>query len=472
MPITVSSPALRRGITALLLALLLGGCAAAPRHSAEAVPLPEHFSHSGEAPLAQAWWREFGDTTLDALIEEALQHNFNLQAIWHRLSQAEASARKAGAGRLPSINASLGVTRGSIYLTSGQRLDSDTQSAGLSASYEVDLWGRVSAGAEAAGLSYLASREALDTAALSLAAEVSLAWYALVAQQRHLAILEEQITTNRQMLEVVERRFATGQVKAADVLRQQQLLESVHGERISAETTLAVLRHQLAILLGRLPAAAPAGADTLPALPPLPATGLPGELVQRRPDLRQAFYQLRAAEQSVAVAAADRFPKLTLSASVSSRSADWSSLLDNWARSISADLLAPLFDHGSRSAEVERTRAAAAEAFSAYRQRILDSLGEVENALVREAQQQRTLESLEQRVALGRQTLERSRDYYIRGTTGYLDVLDAQRSLQALEREQNLARRQLIDYRIALYRALGGSPLAPGAQPATKTAQP
>jgi len=195
---------------------------------------------------------------------------------------------------------------------------------------------------------------------------------------------------------------------------------------------------------------------TLPDLPPQPATGVPAELIRRRPDLRAAELRLASASQEVAAAVADRFPALSLTA----RSEAWGdrvrSLFDNWLASIAANLTAPILDGGRRAAEVDRTRAAAAQALHAYGQAALEAFQEVEDALAKEHQQQAYLASVERQLDLAAKAAQETQNRYVKGADDYLRVLTAVQSLQRLQRTQLTAKCRLLGYRIDLYRALGG----------------
>jgi len=253
-------------------------------------------------------------------------------------------------------------------------------------------------------------------------------------------------------LDLVSRRVHAGLAASDDEVRQQQAVEALRGDQSLALANLAVLEHQLAVLVGAPPttSVAPAGI-ALAALPGLPATGVPAELLQRRPDVLAAFARVEAADRDVAAAIADRYPRLSLSAR-----SGLDAPFTGWLTSLVASLTAPLFDGGHRAAEVDRARAAAAQAVLAYQATLLTAAQEVEDALVREARQQENLASLDKQLALSAQALDAAQHRYGAGLADYLDVLDAQDSLQSLERSRLKAQATLLENRIALYRALAG----------------
>ena len=192
------------------------------------------------------------------------------------------------------------------------------------------------------------------------------------------------------------------------------------------------------------------------ALPDLPRTGLPADLIRRRPDIRRAYYRILAADRRVAAAVADRFPRLSLSAQVTTSGERTRDLFDNWVSSLAANLLGPIIDGGTLAAEVDRTRAVASEKLHDYGQAVVEALGEVEDSLVREKRQLTYMDSLDVQLKLSGRAMERVRERYTKGAEDYLRVLDALLTHQKLQRTRLTASRDLVQYRIDLCRALGG----------------
>ncbi|MCK4916189.1 MAG: TolC family protein, partial [Candidatus Eisenbacteria sp.] len=333
----------------------------------------------------------------------------------------------------------------------------NTYSASGAASYEIDLWGRVRSTRHAAVFDEHSSREDLRAAVLSLSARIAATWYEIAEARSQVLVLSEQVEANEQTLEIITLRFRGGLVGAADVLWQEQLLESSRGNLALAESRLEVLRNQLAVLVGRVPQAHVVDEEAaLVAMPPLPDAGVPAELLQRRPDLRAAELDVAAASARLGAAVADRFPRVSITASVSSSATTTTDLFTSWLSNLVGNLTMPLIDGGARKAEAERQEALVQEAFHRYRQTVLTSLQEVENALTRESYQSSYLTSVREQLALANEVLERNRDAYRGGQVNYIVVLTALISQQSLERQQLSAHRELIGHRIELCRALGG----------------
>ncbi|MDD3762393.1 MAG: efflux transporter outer membrane subunit [Nevskiales bacterium] len=442
---------------ALLAALAVGACSVTPQRGELAPELPAGFDAAGTATAPALWWTAFSDPQLDALTLQALAANPGLQVIEARLRAARAGTRAAAAGLWPSVSASASRTEG----FDGGR-DNDSSSAGLAASYEVDLWGRVRARRESAALSAQATAEELQAAQISLSANVASLWFRIGTTRRRLELIEQDRARYARILSLVEQRFRNGQTQASEVLRQRQLLESTQALAASTRADLGVQRHALDELLGE-PAgrAAYAGAAARD-LPPVPATGVPAGVVNRRPDVRQSWSQLLAADRDVAAAIANRFPQLGLDLTYSSTDAGVAELFDDWIGSLVGSVALPLIDGGARRAEVERTRAVLDQRVAAYRQTVLAAFREIQDALLQDRQQDERVTSLTEQLRLSDASVERLVTQLRNGQVEYPSLLEAQVSNSALRRDLLTARQQQAEFRIALYRALAGPlPAAP-----------
>jgi outer membrane protein TolC len=246
-PLVVSWSRARAAVLSALL-LVLAACAGQPPSSSPPVATPELFSRSGEAAAPQQWWVAFDDAALNRLVDRALGANLDLQAAYQRLNQARAVRARQEAGLFPSLEARAGAER---------RDDGDSEtdlfSAGLAAEYELDLWGRVRAQADAEAFRVAASGADYQAAALSLAAEVANTWFELLTQRTQQELASAQLDTNRDVLSLIRARFGIGESASADVLRQRQLVEASREQLLTVQARTRVLEHQLAVLLGEPP---------------------------------------------------------------------------------------------------------------------------------------------------------------------------------------------------------------------------
>jgi outer membrane protein, multidrug efflux system len=432
----------------------------APRISLEH-EIPKRFSlYSGQTTPSQHWWESFGDAELNHLIETALSDNFSLMEAWARLRQARALAVQAGSERFPNLTGDIDarVGREKSGNSSSDSSEIEDYSMGLVSSYELDLWGRVRAQHETARLNMVASREDLNTAAITVAAEVADRWLGIVSQQMQKRLLEEQLRINKTLLELVELRFRMAMVSALDVYQQKQIVENVKAEIPLVEETEQLLHNELAVLLGKSVLTGPyITRRRLPEPMPLSPTGLPADLLAARPDIRAAGSRLEAADWQIAAARANRLPAFSLTATARYGGKDLDVLFDNWILNLAANITAPILDGGRRVAEVDRTRALADEKLAAYRETVLAAVKEVEDALISENKQREHIKGLQQVIAIARKALEEAGVRYRNGVSDYLPVLTQLLTVQGLERD--LIRRQadLMRTRVQLHRALGGT---------------
>ena len=460
--------------------LIISGCTAFDPQARPDAPLdlPEQFSMftAGEAP-PDRWWQSFKSDELDRLVAEALSGNFDIRTVWTRLRQADAVARKAGADLKPAVAASAGAKKSWQQTRTDERgtlsSDSDTWSAGVSAAYEVDLWGRLKSLRASEALKFLAAREDLEAAAMTVAAQVAAAWTDILACRQQITLLKEQIRTNEDLLKIQRVRFANGQARALAVSQQRQALAQARAKLPPLQLSEQQQQNALAVLLGRSGARGMTlEQKALPGLIPVPATGLPADLLAARPDIRAAGLRLNSADWQVSAARADRMPAITLSAEAAFSSGFLDLLLGNWVSTLAAGITGPLFDGGSRLAEVDRLRAEAEEALNDYAATVAQAIQEVEDSLVTEKRQGEYIALLQEQLHAARTTMKNARLQYINGQDNYLDYLSAWTSVQDLERQMVDEQATRIKNRITLYRTMGGDwtrEIAAEKSPATKT---
>lgn len=475
--------------------------------------VPEAFIlYEERTPAPDRWWTAFGSEELDSLIARALEGNLTLKQIAARLKQAEMLARQADAARLPNLNASGDISATRRRMTTDVSVDSldaanqqlgalntllgsgssgsntvagDIRSAqsqlqaaetlladtsdssvttvthsykfGLSSAYEVDLWGKVYSRRQAAQLDFEASREDMYAAMLSLSGTVARQWLEVVASRHELHLVQEQLKLNKTSLELIELRFRNGLATALDVYQQRQVVAQTESLIPSLEESLQAAKFELAVLLGKAPGETlQIAADIIPEIGALPDPGLPADLLARRPDIRAAGLQLQAADWRVAIAKTDRLPALQLNASASYGAGEWGLLFDNWMATLAGGVTGPIFDAGRRKAEVRRTQAVVEERLAAYRQKVLESVKEVEASMMRETKQQEYIQALEHEQKTAQATYDQALERYKKGIINYLPALTALTQLQTIERRLLQARQIRLERRIQLYIALGG----------------
>jgi len=428
------------------------------------VPVPESYGTAAtERATPEEWWRDFHDEDLNRLVARGLRDSLQIRAAWARLRQANAVARQAASGKWPQLSFSASAARQKNRFQLSEPIGEITTrtnqfSASVSAAYEVDLWKRIGSQASGAVLDAQAFRDDVEAMAISMAAEISEAWFDLVLQRAQRKLLTAQLETNTTYLELVQLRFEQGFASALDVYQQQQQVVATRAQLSLVESAIAALGFRLAALLGQPPRTVVAGErDVLPDLPPLPGTGIPADLLERRPDVRAARRRVEAADHRVAAAIAERLPGLRLSGSTSLQDSNIAEIIATPLWSIIASVTQPLFAGGRLEAEVERNRAVVEERLMQYGQVLLVAMTEVESALVQERQQIDNIAALEEQVEIAEKALREARARYREGLIDYLPVLTALQAQQGVELRLLQTRRQLLSYRIQLCRALGGT---------------
>jgi NodT family efflux transporter outer membrane factor (OMF) lipoprotein len=465
----------------LLLFAIVAACATAPPRTADSeldLDVPDRWSApvdaAADAPTG-AWWSGFGDARLDATVEAALRDNRDLRAALARLEAAASNRTIAGAAGLPQLDASFDPQRARrLFLGfpfgGGGVPSSTTTTFGLSLSlrWELDLWGRVAAGESAAIGDLQAVAADVAGARTSLTAQVCKAWFAVVAAQRQLELAEGTIDAFRGTADDVRDRYRRGMRPAIDVHQAAANLANAEANAAARRDELQRARHRLDVLAGRSPGGfAQATADLPASLPTVPA-GLPGDLLQRRPDLVAAERRLAAAGCRVDSARAALYPRLSLTGSAGTTSQELEDLVDEDFRvwSIGANLLQPLLRGGALRAEVARAQALRAEALANYGGAVLRAFAEVEDALASERLLDQRLATVTQAAEHAAKARDLARERWQLGLTDFLAVADGQRQAYVAMATRIDVERQRIDNRIDLFLALGGGfPTAGDAAP-------
>ncbi|MDX5362789.1 MAG: efflux transporter outer membrane subunit [Pseudazoarcus pumilus] len=450
-----------RPLLPALAALAIAGCAVTEPSSRPDYALPTGWSEAADPTAAAVdaeWWRAFDAPPLDTLVRNARNHNPGLAIATERVVQAELQLRTAGASRLPGVSLGASTSERRSRPDGESTTTTEASSASLSISWEVDLWGRLAAGVDAASASLAASRFDLDGVRLSLDANVASTWFQTLALEERLRIARENLELAERLLTLVEVRYRNGAASALDVSRQRTTVLSQRAGIPPLEVQLRQTRSALALLAGEFPQAFETPEGQLAALAvPSVAAGLPAELLTRRPDIAAAEARLAAADANVAAARAALLPSVQLTGSVGLASAALLSLVDpTRSTSIAAALAQTIFDGGRLRAQVDTARSRQRELVETYRQSVLTALKEVEDALGNVArageleQSQRAIRDEAQR------SLRLSELRYREGADDLAAVLDAQRTL--FQTQDQLAQQRLarLTATTDLYKALGG----------------
>lgn len=457
-----ASAALKLALSVAAIALLQACSSTPPSAPTLTAPVPAAWQGqrdaAGGAPLQAGWWRDFGDPVLDGLVAQALAHNTDLRAAAARVAEARALGDAQRAAGLPTLDFGFGGSRSQqVSAATGKPYLSTVGQPQFQAAYEVDLWGRVDALNQAADAQLVASEAARDSAALSVAATTAAGYVNLRALDARLDVAQRTLAARDSALQLARSRQERGYTSALET--QQSEAEYRATAAVIPQLQLAIRRqeHAINLLTGAAPGTVPRGAAlTALQLAPWPATGLPSDLLRRRPDIAGAEAQLAASDAQWAAARAQLLPSLRLSASFGriSSTALTGDPFKLW--SLGGSVLAPLFDGGRLRAQVSASDARREQALAGYEKAVLTAFGEVEDQLagIDELARQST-EVEAQRRAL-QETLRVARNRYREGYASHLDELDAQRNLFSAEQTALQLRADQLTARINLDRALGG----------------
>lgn len=450
---------------ALICGLLLAGCNFAPQHSRPDLPAPERYPGTGEAAPAGASaaadlaWREFFiDPRLRQLIGLALERNRDLVIATARIEEARGLYRIQGAARLPAVNAGAEASR-SGGAPGTEPVDRFGISVGVT-SFELDFWGRVRNLGEAARSRYLATVEARRAFELSLIGQVASTYLASREIAERIRLAEATVESRRAGMRIVERRLTAGVTTALDLRQAEALLTQAETELAGLRLSLARNDNAMAVLVGGaipddLPEPLPLiGQLGMPAL----AEGLPSDLLTARPDIIGAEEELRAARADVGAARAAFFPTISLTGLFGFASDALENLVssDNrvWNAGGSAGL--PIFSGGRVRGNAAVARAREEMAIAGYERTVQEAFREVADALAGRRHLTEQVAAQERNIAAQRRISELASLRYREGVVGYLQVLDAERSLFAAEQALVQLRRAEAENLVKLYLALGG----------------
>ncbi|MCK5691155.1 efflux transporter outer membrane subunit [Myxococcota bacterium] len=423
---------------------------------------PEAGPEAGpQAALKEAnhkFWEEFEDPKLNALVEQALSGNFKMQGAVARLEQVEAIAIQMGSMLWPTISAEGSGAVQPTYIPMSQSFSNiERYGASVKASYELDLWGKARNQKDAARFDAMAVQENLVALGLSVAAETTEAYFDTISYEHEVRLLQAQLNANQTYLDLTRLRVGEGLASMLDFYQQEQQLASVEGQLAQLRATTILAHKRLSVMLGKMPGEAQSEEElSLPSLPLLPKTGVPSEVLLRRPDIRAARLSLISADARVGVAIADALPSLRLSGSLIYQSTELATLFAEMLWSAVASVTQPIFEGGRRMSEIDVRKAAFKEAVSNYGQAMVEAILEVESALVQEKHEKERMRALQRQVKSASAALVQARARYEQGLNDYLPVLTALRGKQSSERTLVASQRRVLSLRVSLYRALGG----------------
>jgi outer membrane protein, multidrug efflux system len=457
-----------RPVAAASLAALVSGCMIGPDYVRPAIDVPPAWrvEYAQAANLANApWWEQFGDDTLNQLIDSALKENRDVRTAAARVDEFQGRLAVARSQLFPQVAASADATR--------QRASRDqplnpipatvspiyaSYNAIASASWEVDLWGKLRRSTEAARADLLAAEESKRSVVLSLVSAVASGYINLRDLDRQLEIARETTKTRADSLHVFELRFKGGVVSELELAQNRSEYAQALASIPQLESQIQQTENALSVLLGRNPGSILRGRSIGELAPPPIPAGLPSELLERRPDLRQAEAQLAAANARIGVAKAAYFPSISLTAALGSASTQLANLFSGPAGvwSYGASLVAPIFTAGAIAGQVEQAEAQQQEALYTYQKAIQSAFSDVDNALIDHAKSRERLIALGQQVDALATYARLARLRYENGYTSYIEVLDSERALFSAQLQHAEQQALVLNALVNVYKAMGG----------------
>ena len=463
-----------RSFAVMFGASLAAACAVGPDYHRPHVDTAANFKEAGDWKPSEPndvlsrgpWWKIFNDEVLDGLEAQIDISNQNVKAAEAAFEQSRALVAQARAGFWPTIAASLGAERqGSAVQTinaAGQQTTvmrtQNTFTAGVSANWDIDIWGRIRRSAESNVASAQASSAALAAARLSAQAELATDYFELRAQDKLQKLLDDTVEAETLSLHITESRYKFGVAARADVVTAQTQLLGSQAQQVNAKIQRAILEHAIAVLIGKQPAEFSLGPATMRGDVPTVPAGVPSTLLERRPDVAEAERRMASANAQIGVAKAGYFPDLTLNGQDQYSSNMFSHLirLSNRIWAVGPALAQTLFDGGLVRAQVRGARAAYEGTVDSYRQTVLASFQQVEDEIV-------TLRVLEQEGAIEDETVKAAREaealtlnQYKAGTVPYSSVITSQTTRLAAEETALSVLSTRLQTSVALIEALGG----------------
>lgn len=455
----------------LLAVLLLTGCAAVgPDYVAPETAMPATWQGATTTKIAVTptapedlaiWWRQLDDPTLNQLIEQALQGSLDLRTAEAKLREARARRTLAGAERFPTVSGSAAGQRVKSSGESGSGGVGNRFSTGFDASWELDVFGGLRRGVEAAQADLEASQANLHDVQVSLIAEVGLNYVDWRAAQTALDIARANATSQAETLQLTQWRAQAGLTSVLDVEQARTNLEQTKAQIPSLETTRVEAEHRLAVLLGRQPGTLAdilANPGTIPQVPEQISVGIPADILRQRPDIQAAERTLAAETARIGVVQAQAYPDFSLSGSLSLEALTLGTLTrrDAVAGNMLGSVVGPIFDAGRIRQQVKIQTAVQEQALIQYQATVLNALEEVENALTALSNTRQRQDNLDQALQAARLATQLARNRYSAGLIDFQTVLDTERTVLTVEDKWVVSESDHIKALIQLYKALGG----------------
>lgn len=448
-------------IVTLMIIVSLTGCAMGPDFKKPVVETPHNFRFSdseSKEVVNLNWWELFDDPVLYSLVVMALKDNKDLMIAASRIEEARAALGFTKADQYPRLDLEGSAKAGNF--TGVSRSSTTDKSAYIAPvlSWEIDFWGKYRRSTEAARSELMASEYSLRTVQISLISEVVSTYFLLLDYHQRLKISKQTLDSRLYSLDIIQKRFDKGIIPEIDLNQAQIQKEIAAGAIPLYQRLIANTENALSILMGKFPGEIKTGNDlNQQAVPPDIPSGLPSNILERRPDIAEAMYLLEAQTARIGVAQALRFPSITLTGLFGVASAELSSIStdgDIW--SVGGGLFGPLFDFKKNLQRVEIEKERTKQALYRYENRVLFAFREVSDALHDIQTYKKQISAVERKFKAAQNAATLSKMRYDKGVTSYLEVLETERTLFDVGLELSQLKQQFYNAYVRLYKALGG----------------
>lgn len=452
-------------VTALLCFIfLLSNCSLhKPAGEYKTPKSPEKFNTETEtetkkslSDLSSKWWLKYNDEGLSTIIEEVLKNNTDIDQAYQRFVQASAYAKGKSTDLFPQFDIN-GNAKSEDSEDNNSSLN--TYSLSLAASYEIDLWGKISAAKKAANFSRQATVFDLKTIYISISAQAAELYFRAAEKQEDLILCREKVKLNQENLQIANLNYQEGLSDASSVYFAKQNLAAAQAEIILQKAVYEKLFHALSILQGKYPEmpenySIPELCEFREEFP----KGIPSDLLKNRPDIQKALAGLRAADYEIGIAIAKRFPSLSLGANIGYAGSDMTgSMVRGTFTSIAGNLIMPVLDWGKRKAEVKRVKSKFNESLFAFKKAVLNGFMEAEDAISDYNAAADSLEKIKMLERYSNANYKQMDNKYLYGLTKYTSVITSKTQYIDTKKRLNQAKLEIILKNISLVRAMGGS---------------
>jgi NodT family efflux transporter outer membrane factor (OMF) lipoprotein len=455
--------------------IFVGGCiSVGPDYVRPEIPLPEKWRNAVQARAEHGvslteeqekelakWWQVFGDKELADLVEKALKNNLDVAKAYARVREARARRAIAASPLFPTLGTSLSASGSRTEMHKGPTTTQDFYTAGFDSSWEIDIFGGTRRAVEASQRTLEATEESLRDVLVSVAAEVSLNYVELRTYQARLAVAEENLSVQEESFQLALWRYKAGLRSELDVHQARYNLESTRAQIPLLKAAIDEAMNRLAVLLGESPGKLHEELGKSAPVPHPPdhiAVGIPADLLRRRPDIRKAERELAAQTAKIGVATAELYPKLSLTGTIGIEALSPGGLVSSATKTLVGKgiLSFPIFKGGALKQAVEAEKALAEQALANYKSTVLNSLKEVEDALMAYSEDQKRRDALAKAEEAARQAAELAKQQYASGLIDFGAVLDAERSHLTFQDQLIQSHGAVTSDVIRLYKALGG----------------